>query len=87
MKIEGSLPSLEEPAADHYSERDESNPISHYFSKNHLHIILPFMPKYPNWSLSFRFADQNFICSCISYVRRTDSLQSTFEINVLNTNR
>jgi len=51
MEPEGSLPCLQEPATP-----------SHCFLKTHSNIILPFIPRTSEWSLPFRFSDQNVVC-------------------------
>jgi len=33
----------------------------YYFSKSHSHIIFPSTPRSTEWSLPFRFTDQNFV--------------------------
>jgi hypothetical protein len=43
------------------------NPIHHlisYFFNVNINIILPFMPRSPRLSLSVRFLNSNFLCSC-----------------------
>jgi hypothetical protein len=49
MELESSLPSLQEPTADHSPEPDESRLhllILQYFQKTHFNIILPYMHRY-----------------------------------------
>jgi len=36
-----------------------------YFTEIHSNIILPYTVRWSQWSLSFTFPDQNFVCSSL----------------------
>jgi hypothetical protein len=66
MEPEGSLPCPQEAANGPCLGPDESSPqstSSHSVMYNHFDIILPYPPKFPKWSLSFRSSCQNFVCT------------------------
>ena len=63
MWPEGLLLHLQEPATCPYPKPDQSSPCTpSHFLKSHLNIILPSMPEFSKWFLSFMFLHQT---SCI----------------------
>jgi hypothetical protein len=59
MKPESLLPSSQDPATDPVlKQMNPFHAFSVYCSKIHSNIILPFKPRYSEWSHSLRFSDQ-----------------------------
>jgi len=56
MKPKGSLPSRQEPATEIWAMINSVQITTPYFFKVHFNYILPFVHRYPKWSLSFRFS-------------------------------
>jgi hypothetical protein len=63
MEHEVSLLCLQDPTTSTYLEPDESILYPQILVKIHFNIIFPSMHKSPNWSLPFRFPNQNFVCT------------------------
>jgi hypothetical protein len=56
-----------------WARRIHSTPSHSYFQKTQSNINFPSMPRSSEWSLTFRFSDQNFVCisrlSQLRYIR------------------
>jgi len=62
MESEGSLPCSQDPPTGLCPEPDEFSPqFSPYFPKVHSNIILPPTPRTYQWSLRFRYPNQNIV--------------------------
>jgi hypothetical protein len=73
MESDGSLPSSQQPANDLYlSQTNPVHTFPSYFPKTHFNIILTTTPRSSEWSLPFRFLDQNL------YTFHTSPMRATF---------
>jgi len=62
MKLEGSLPFSQNPDIDRYLTQIHTiHNFPPYFLIIHSNIILPYTPRSSEWSLPYRFSDQNFV--------------------------
>ena len=59
------------PPVPYLTQLDPVHTPTSHFLKIHLNIILPSMPGFPQWSLSFRFPHQNPVCPLLSPIHTT----------------
>lgn len=64
MEHKRSLPWLQEPTIGRYHQTNKSSPHPplYFLRKIHFNIILPLSSVFSEWSLQFRFSDQNVVC-------------------------